>query len=289
MAKARRRKNSIVTAPPASTSSASVAAQSCRKTIRKYHVLLKKRRQLESQTAHGQVLGLEEIDEQLAALGGLEKYQELSSLGQREERGGGSEKIFIAWMRELDVHRTQEGKEKLRLLEVGALKPDNYKSCLSWIDCMPIDLHSRHPQIVEQDFLNLDINEHKQRWNAISLSLVLNFVPLPNDRATIGRMLRLAHEMLTAEGLLFLALPLPCVANSRYITFDHLKSLMESIGFAEVKERWKRNGKMGYWLYRKTHQPLEYESPRSFTTKVILRTGQRNNFAILLEPATCHT
>jgi len=162
---------------------------------------------------------------------------------------------------------------------VGALKPDNYKSCNTWIDWTPIDLHSRHPQIQEQDFLKMDLKEHKQKWNTITLSLVLNFVPVPNDR---GRMLRLAHAMLTPDGLLFLALPLPCVANSRYVTFDHLKSLMESVGFSEVKERWKKDGKMGYWLYRKSI-PQDSQSVCAFGKKTVLRTGQRNNFAIILD------
>ena len=69
-----------------------------------------------------------------------------------------------------------------RLLEVGALKPDNYHTCSSWIEWTPIDLHSRHPHIVEQDFLLMDADQHACKWGAISLSLVLNFVPLPLDR-----------------------------------------------------------------------------------------------------------
>lgn len=68
-----------------------------------------------------------------------------------------------------------------RLLEVGALKPDNYKHCTSWIHNTPIDLHARHPDIREQDFLLLDPGENK-KWNAVSLSLVLNFVPESRDR-----------------------------------------------------------------------------------------------------------
>jgi 25S rRNA (adenine2142-N1)-methyltransferase len=114
MPKAKKRKNPIVVVPPASTSSASVAAQSCRNTIRKYHVLLKQRRQLENGTSPDRMLGLAEIDQQLSALGGLEKYQELSSLGQRDERGGGSEKVFIAWMKDLDAHRPVGSKGRLR-------------------------------------------------------------------------------------------------------------------------------------------------------------------------------
>lgn len=45
-----------------------------------------------------------------------------------------------------------------------------------------MDLHSRHPQIIEQDFLTLDLKENEQKWDAISLSLVVNFVPSTDDR-----------------------------------------------------------------------------------------------------------
>ena len=46
----------------------------------------------------------------------------------------------------------------------------------------PIDLHSQHPSIMEQDFLLMDPEEHRTQWDAISLSLVLNFVPNAKDR-----------------------------------------------------------------------------------------------------------
>lgn len=69
-----------------------------------------------------------------------------------------------------------------RLLEVGALKPDNFTSCTSWIENTPIDLRPQHPAIREQDFLLLDPVENERKWDAISLSLVLNFVPLAVDR-----------------------------------------------------------------------------------------------------------
>jgi len=74
-------------------------------------------------------------------------------------------------------------------------------------------------------------------------------------------------------------LPLPCVSNSRYLTFEHLKALMESIGFSEIRERWRQNGKMGYWLYQKTAVP---RAPHLFKKKVVLRQGNRNNFAIIV-------
>jgi 25S rRNA (adenine2142-N1)-methyltransferase len=103
---------------------------------------------------------------------------------------------------------------------VGALKPDNYRAYSSWIDATPIDLRSRHPSIVEQDFLLLDETENHEKWDSISLSLVLNFVPdarergIPQQRFKLlknrvfnglsGRMLRMAHSILSPNGYLFL-------------------------------------------------------------------------------------
>ena len=69
-----------------------------------------------------------------------------------------------------------------RVLEVGALKPDNYSSCEAWMDVTPIDLHSRHPAIMEQDFLKLNEDINCEQWDLISLSLVVNFVPDLKDR-----------------------------------------------------------------------------------------------------------
>ena len=109
MPKTKKRKQPIVSA----VANTSIAAQSCRNTIRKYHVLLKQRQKLEN--APEPQPTLVEIEHQLSNLGGLERYQQLSTLGQREERGGGAEKFFIQWMKELNVHRKRsEDSTKLR-------------------------------------------------------------------------------------------------------------------------------------------------------------------------------
>lgn len=68
-----------------------------------------------------------------------------------------------------------------RLLEVGAVEPDNYAH-VTWINCTPIDLRSRHPLIQEQNLLEMDVQSNCSTWDAISLSLVVNFVPNPKDR-----------------------------------------------------------------------------------------------------------
>jgi hypothetical protein len=48
-----------------------------------------------------------------------------------------------------------------------------------------MDLRSRHPSIVEQDFLLMDKDENRGKWDIISLSLVVNFVPDPRDRGIV--------------------------------------------------------------------------------------------------------
>ncbi|KAK0448385.1 nucleolus protein [Desarmillaria tabescens] len=262
MPKARKRKVPVTTTT--STPSGS-KPQASRTVIRQFHVLLKQQAQLKDAQK------LAAIQRQIDALGGIECYQSMSAIGQGKDRGGGSEKVLIGWLKELGYEQ-----KKHKLLEVGALLPDNYKSCSSWIDATPMDLHSRHPAIIEQDFLLMDEEENREKWDIISLSLVLNFVPRAEDR---GRMLRLAHSMLSYGGKLFLALPLPCVTNSRYLDFDRLRDIMRAVGFVEVKQRWKETGKMAYWLYTKEHPEAAQDA---FTKKSVLRQGNRNNFCVLL-------
>jgi 25S rRNA (adenine2142-N1)-methyltransferase len=53
------------------------------------------------------------------------------------------------------------------------------------MDVTAIDLRSRHPSILEQDFLLMDLSEHRETWDVVSLSLVLNFVPAGKDRGAL--------------------------------------------------------------------------------------------------------
>ncbi|KAH7927749.1 nucleolus protein [Leucogyrophana mollusca] len=274
MPKARKKKTPITTSEnPASSSN----PQSSRTLIRRFHVLLKQQQQLKhAGTNPANAKALADVEHEIEELGGLPAYQRMSSIGQGNDRGGGSEKVLITWLQEMRLFK-REGAGRLRLLEVGALKPDNYASCATWIDVTPMDLRSRHPAILEQDFLLVDVSEHQGKWDIVSLSLVVNFAPEPKDR---GRMLLLAHTILAPDGLLFLALPLPCVENSRYFTFELLGALMRNIGFCEVRRKWKKGGKMAYWLYRKGEKSdIPADDLRK---KVICRQGNRNNFVILL-------
>ncbi|KAH9030691.1 putative methyltransferase-domain-containing protein [Lactarius pseudohatsudake] len=245
MPKATRRKFPVTLAGRHDGSSSTPHAS--RTVIRKFHTLLKQQK-----SAQGDALA--NVNREIEELGGLEAYQRMSCIGQSSDRGGGSEKVLIGWLKQMGwaapVAKENE-KERHRLLEVGAVRPDNYGDCASWIDVMAIDLHSRHPSILEQDFLLMDSGQHREAWDVISLSLVLNF------------------------------LPLPCVNNSRYTTMEHMKELMDTIGFHQLEERWRPGGKMAYWLYQKK-TPQEGCHGERFSKKKVLRQGNRNNFHILV-------
>ncbi|CUA76052.1 25S rRNA adenine-N(1) methyltransferase [Schizosaccharomyces pombe 972h-] [Rhizoctonia solani] len=292
---ARKRKSKIPITQSGSSAKSrldSAKPKSTRTLIRRFHILIKRRAVLEKQKKEsgtepaGLRKELNEIEAEIELMGGLEAYQNMSAIGQGKDRGGGSEVVLIEWMKELGVHHGQSRSDgKVRLLEVGALKHDNYRSCDSWVACSPIDLRSRHPEIKEQDFLKLDIDENKGKWDVVSLSLVVNFVPDAKDR---GKMLSMAHDILRPPnspangGLLFLVLPTPCVTNSRYMTPDHLVSVCARLGFTLIRDRCKPGGKVAYWLFTRSDKQTNFQTGASFTKKIVLREGSdRNNFSIL--------
>lgn len=51
---------------------------------------------------------LADVERKIEALGGLELYQRMSSIGQGKDRGGGSEKMLIRWLKEKELHKTDK-------------------------------------------------------------------------------------------------------------------------------------------------------------------------------------
>lgn len=94
-----------------------------RKVIRRFHVLNKRQiqlRKLLSSRRDGLSADARKVKEDLAAIeqeiddmGGLEAYQKMSAIGQGNDRGGGSEKVLIGWLNELDYPK-RLGQERLR-------------------------------------------------------------------------------------------------------------------------------------------------------------------------------
>ncbi|TIA87405.1 hypothetical protein E3P99_03194 [Wallemia hederae] len=69
-----------------------------------------------------------QIDSGIDNLGGMSAYQHASTLGQSATRGGDSSHVFVAWLQELRVREKLQRRDKMSLLEIGALKPDSYSN-----------------------------------------------------------------------------------------------------------------------------------------------------------------
>lgn len=217
-------------------------------------------------------------------------------------------------MQEYQSRHTTTGTH-LRLLEVGALDPANAFTRLRFVNPVRIDLRSQHHSIETQDFMVRPVPRSPgERFDIVSLSLVLNYVPDPVMR---GAMLRRCALFLdtapppvvsgsvtsTSEStsvstsvssspdrplaLLFLVLPRPCIDNSRYVTWAHLSAMMGSIGFVAVCH--KLTNKLSYSLWQ-LERSLSRQGPGprprpdgAFRKREINPGKGRNNFCIVLE------
>ena len=199
---------------------------------------------------------------------------------------------------------------RLRLLEVGALSVDNACSRSGLFEVERIDLHSQHPEIREEDFMERPVLESEEDrrekgFDVVSLSLVVNFVGSAEERGRmlerVGTFLRETGRVLfdsngegeqganeDGQGIreserwfpgLFLVLPAPCVLNSRYLDEEKLKEIMRTLGF----ERFERkvSSKLVYYYY-KYHFGKKAEGIKRIRKTELRKGSSRNNFAIVL-------
>lgn len=111
----KRKVKTPITAPSAARSSLdSAKPKATRAVIRRFHVLLKRRAVLQKRAAgDGSTrLELQGVEAEIESLGGLEKYQTMSAIGQGKDRGGGSEAVLIRWLRDMGLDRSAKGKGK---------------------------------------------------------------------------------------------------------------------------------------------------------------------------------
>lgn len=127
MPKANRHKRKTpVTSPPIfATTGSSSNPQSTRTVIRRFHVLIKRKSQLEKGIKEGRFARsqtreeLASIEQEIESMGGLETYQRMSSIGQGNDRGGGSEKILIGWLTEMEVRQNvKQENRKLKYVTI---------------------------------------------------------------------------------------------------------------------------------------------------------------------------
>ncbi|KAJ0165602.1 25S rRNA (adenine(2142)-N(1))-methyltransferase [Colletotrichum tanaceti] len=280
--------------PPTLKKAKSISRKETRTLINTHHTLQKKRQQALARNDQREATS---IAEEISALGGLEEYQRASLQGQRVDRGGDSSRVLLDWFRSanpqpLEFTGNATGKSstrrRLRMLEVGALSTGNACSKSGFFDMELIDLNSQQAGILQQDFMERPLpKDDSEKFDIISLSLVLNYVP---DHSLRGQMLLRTLSFLrqpdddsseSAGALfpsLFIVLPRSCVSNSRYFSQDRLVELMTLLGYVQLEG--KVTNKLAYSFWKRLNAPC---SPLPTVAKKELNPGlNRNNFTITL-------
>ncbi|KAI5963328.1 BMT2 [Candida pseudojiufengensis] len=222
---------------------------------------------------------LAKIDSEIEQRGGIKIYQSASNQGQTNKRGGDSSKKLIEWLK-TSKYETKL-KEDLNALEIGCLSPyNNISTSKIFKSIIRIDLNSQDPLILQQNFMERPLpTTENEKFNLISCSLVLNFVPSHEKR---GEMLIRITKFLKSPNKgklssLFLVLPLPCIKNSRYFDNDKLLEIMNSLGF---KQNYIYEAKkVAYWLFDwngKVSKNIK------FNKKELHSGSTRNNFCITI-------
>lgn len=214
---------------------------------------------------------LARVEAEIEHRGGLHVYQLASTVGQDSKRGGDSLRKLLQWFNEMKVSAKDT-------LEIGSLSPDNAILNKVFGTVTRIDLNSQNPKILQQDFMErpLPLND-SERFDLISCSLVLNFVPSALRRGEmLVRMTHFLREPDSSSSRVFLVLPLPCVSNSRYFDGTLMDKVVTSLGFEILK--YHEAKKVAYWL-------LEWRGSAAMrrirTSKKELKGGaNRNNFFI---------
>lgn len=263
-------------APVTKQGASAFSSRKGRKIIRSHHQLSKA---LTDAQKAGDSSLVARLQQEIESNGGLATYQQASLLGQSHDRGGDSSKVLVDWLKP----RVGAATEPLRVLEVGALSVDNACSRWSLMDVSRIDLNAQAPGILQQDFMLRPLPAtDDDKFDVISLSLVLNFVPSKEGR---GDMLRRSCAFMHGrdeEGAptpcLFLVLPAPCVENSRYMNEERLQEIMSSLGYRQSAR--KLSSKLIYTLW--DYGPADRLQEQAFP-KVEINPGlKRNNFCIVL-------
>lgn len=269
--------------PTAQKPHRSLSSKATRTLIRSHH-------QLQKALADAVKAGNEDaaavLRMQIEKQGGLQSYQEASLQGQSKDRGGDTSTVLLDWLQS----RLKQSDRKLHMLEIGALSTSNACSRSSSFQVTRIDLNSQSRGIEQQDFMARPLPlSDEQKFDIISLSLVVNYVPDVRER---GEMLKRTRQFLLSNAKaiagpatdppyfpsLFLVLPAPCVTNSRYMDETRLEEIMTSLGFAMVER--KLSSKLVYYLWVLKDV---LRSSQQYPKSEVNPGKARNNFCIILE------
>ncbi|KAL2915619.1 25S rRNA (adenine2142-N1)-methyltransferase [Polyrhizophydium stewartii] len=293
-------------AGPAGASKKAAAQASLKHTqalISHFHTLNK---QLDQARRDGRDADVRRIEAELDAMGGLQAYQRASLKGGDLRKGwGATGKWVLPFLRaehaERKVAAADSARFRLRLLDVGAITGETYERHAGFLDVTSIDLNSQSPKVTKQDFFERPLPASgADRFEIVCLSLVVNYV---GDPAARGEMIRHSRRFLVPRGLLYIVLPLPCIANSRYLTHEHFVALVASLHLELVE--YHHASKLAFYLFRRVDAAAGSdgdgdgigngngggtagkESSRkarpTFRKQILREGGGHNNFAIVLE------
>ncbi|CCG21329.1 hypothetical protein CORT_0A09440 [Candida orthopsilosis Co 90-125] len=219
---------------------------------------------------------LARIDSEIDQRGGIHVYQSASTQGQTGKRGGDSSKKLVEWLKD-DKYKSK--LQNVTALEIGCLSPHNVISTSGVFSSVcKIDLNSQDPAIEQQDFMKrpLPAND-SEKFNLISCSLVINFVPSHKERGDM--LLRMTKFLKSPKNgslsSLFLVLPIPCITNSRYFDNQRLIQIMSTLGFEQTF--FYEAKKVAYWLFDWNGKVVK---SAKFPKKELHSGSQRNNFCI---------
>jgi 25S rRNA (adenine2142-N1)-methyltransferase len=289
MAVKKRSKSLSAGRPPIDRPKERMTSERSRSIIRTHHTLQKERA---AALKRGDAEAVAKTSQALEKHGGIGIYQAASKQGQAKDRGGDSSKLLIDWLQQSKIINSKAPDSNkvavapLRCLEIGSLSSKNEISRKSGVIHMTrIDLNSQGPGIEQQDFMERPLpSSDDEKFDIISLSLVLNYVPEATGR---GDMLKRITDFLRVQPtdvenatktlpVFFLVLPLPCIKNSRYMDEPLLLRIMTNLGFTVQYK--KKTAKLCYYLFHWNGTVTSLKVDK----KKIADRPVMNNFSIVL-------
>jgi 25S rRNA (adenine2142-N1)-methyltransferase len=187
--------------------------------------------------------------------------------------------------------RRRRQRQKLKVLEVGAINTQlidaaketrvdakTQSSVLKYnLAVKAIDLKSQHKDIVQQDFLEMEIEGN---YHVVVCSMVINCLATPQQR---GDMLARLYHQLQSGGFCFLTLPKRCLTESPHFDKSRFCILLRALGF-EIVDDTKETPKLYFFVLRRLQSHPSAFQPKEWCASKVLFQGKkfRNDFDIIL-------
>ncbi len=241
---------------------------------RKIHEIAKLKQEQDLQQEDTPIHRIKELEKELIQSGGIDRYQQASQISTSHFK---TSRWIIRSLDQLDMLRREKGKEKLQVLEVGAINIQLH-AC-SFMTVRSIDLNSQHPLIEEIDFFDIPPTAS---YDVVVASMVINYVPSPQKRA---EMLARLNAHLTSNGVLFLVLPTRCITSKFIGGLALFNKVLRSVGLVDVKcskLEMKSSPKLSYFVLKQSfsslpkleHMNMSWQRILSHATQMLQKEGK---------------